>query len=379
MNDQQVDEKYCFIVEWYDQHAAFIRRYQLFYYVRDGTIEMFDIKNHRSFLKKTKVDSVGLSDLYIGSTVNILSRQLNFVDYGDDYTRSRLSHKKERTLGVIKPDAFSKMGQVLDEVYKNGFMITQMKMCKLTRDEAFEFYQEHQGKPFLDNLLNFVTSGPVVAFELMGESCVSNWRQLLGPTDSSAARKEYPRSIRAMFGKDTTENACHGSDSIASGVRELEFFFPSKGLGRQNTAKFTDCTCCIIKPHAVQAGNAGKIISKIMEAGFEISALQMFHMEKANAEEFYEVYKGVVQEYSSMVTELTSGPCIALEIRAQDAPKAFREMVGPSDPEIARHLRPRTLRAQFGVDKIRNAVHCTDLPEDGLLEVEYFFKVLDHC
>lgn len=69
-----------------------------------------------------------------------------------------------------------------------------------------------------------------------------------------------------------------------------------------------------------------------MEAGFEISALQMFHMEKANAEEFYEVYKGVVQEYSSMVTELTSGPCIALEIRAQDAPRTFREMVGPSDP-----------------------------------------------
>lgn len=79
-------------------------------------------------------------------------------------------------------------------------------------------------------------------------------------------------------------------------------------------------------------GLAGKIISSILEAGFEISMLEMFNMEKANAEEFYEVYKGVVQEYGSMVAELTSGLCLAMEIRAQNAPQAFREMVGPSDP-----------------------------------------------
>jgi nucleoside-diphosphate kinase len=66
-----------------------------------------------------------------------------------------------------------------------------------------------------------------------------------------------------------------------------------------------------------------------------------------------------------------------MEIRAQDAPKTFREFVGPSDPEVARRLRPRTLRALFGRTKAQNAVHCTDLPEDGLLEVEYFFKILD--
>ena len=74
-----------------------------------------------------------------------------------------------------------------------------------------------------------------------------------------------------------------------------------------------------------------------MEAGFEISMLQMFHMEKANAEEFYEVYKGVVQEYGAMVAELTSGPSIALEIRAQNAPQSFREMVGPADPVSSVH------------------------------------------
>uniref|UniRef100_A0A8D0GJ58 Nucleoside diphosphate kinase-like domain-containing protein n=1 Tax=Sphenodon punctatus TaxID=8508 RepID=A0A8D0GJ58_SPHPU len=85
------------------------------------------------------------------------------------------------------------------------------------------------------------------------------------------------------------------------------------------------------------------MIKTILDEGFEISALQMFNMERANAEEFYEIYKGVVAEY----------------------------------PEIARHLRPGTLRALFGKNKIQNAVHCTDLPEDGVLEVQYFFKILD--
>merc|ERR1712002_75462 len=105
-----------------------------------------------------------------------------------------------------------------------------------------------------------------------------------------------PMSIRARFGTDNTKNACHGSDSPASAARELEYFFPCKGQGRANTALFTDCTCCLIKPHCVMEGLAGSVINKIMDAGFNISTIQMFHLEKANAEEFFEVYKGVVQE-----------------------------------------------------------------------------------
>ena len=68
----------------------------MLYYVNDNTIEMFDIKNKRLFLKRTKLDNVHLSDLYIGSTLNILSRQLTFVDFGDDFTKQKLSSKTEK-------------------------------------------------------------------------------------------------------------------------------------------------------------------------------------------------------------------------------------------------------------------------------------------
>lgn len=368
-----------FLADWYDANAGIIRKYQLLYYAKDASVEMYDCKNRRTFLKKSKVDNIKLSDLYIGNTVNLYSRQLKFVDYGDEYTRKKLSCKKEKTFAMIKPDALDKLGPIIDMIHQRGFLITKLKMCQMSSGEVAEFYREHQDKPFFGTLIRFASSGPVVAFELVGDSAVSRWRETLGPTDSATARRDAPTSIRAKFGEDTTRNACHGSDSLDSAARELEFFFPTSGPGRKNTAKFSNCTCCIIKPHIVAAGLSGKIISSILEVGFEISALQMFCLDRANAEEFLEVYKGVVHEYASMVEEITEGPCIALEIRGhgENIPQQFREMVGPSDPEIARHLRPRTLRANYGVDKIRNAVHCTDLAEDGPLEVDYFFKLLD--
>lgn len=215
--------------------------------------------------------------------------------------------------------------------------------------------------------------------EILRDDAICEWKRLLGPANSGIARSEAPGSVRALFGTDGIRNAAHGSDTFESAAREMELFFPSSGgCGPANTAKFTNCTCCIIKPHAISEGMLGKILIAIRDACFEISAIQMFNMDRANVEEFYEVYKGVVSEYNDMVTELYSGPCVAIEIQQSNPTKTFREFCGPSDPEIARHLRPETLRAIFGKTKVQNAVHCTDLPEDGLLEVQYFFKILDN-
>ncbi|XP_030647528.1 nucleoside diphosphate kinase homolog 7 [Chanos chanos] len=373
-----MDERFAFLAEWYDPSAALLRRYQLLYYPRDGSVEMFDVKNQRTFLRRTKYDDIKLEHLFVGNRVNVFSRQLSLVDYGDQYTANKLGSKKERTLAMIKPDAVTKIGDIVQMIYDADLIVTKAKMTKLTWKQAADFYAEHQSKSFFNNLVQFVTSGPVVTMELMGDEAVSAWRKILGPTDSGVARKEAPSSLRARFGTDGTKNAGHGSDSLASAARELEFLFPSTpGCSTSNTATFSDCTCCVIKPHAVAEALTGKILNSITEAGFEISALQMFNMDRANAEEFLEVYKGVVTEYTGMVTELCAGPCVALEIRGTDAPRTFREFCGPADPEIARHLRPSTLRALYGKTKVQNAVHCTDLPEDGILEVQYFFKILD--
>ncbi|XP_037554217.1 nucleoside diphosphate kinase 7 isoform X1 [Nematolebias whitei] len=373
-----MEDRFAFLTEWFDPTAGLLRRYQLFYYPKDSSVAMYDVKNQRLFLRRTKCDDIHQEDLFVGNRVNVFSRQLNLIDYGDQYTANKLGSKKERTLALIKPDVVTKIGDVIDSIYSSNLIVTKAKMTKLTWSQAADFYVEHQSKPFFNNLVQFVSSGPVVAMELMGDEAMSIWRRLLGPADSAAARKEAPQSVRAQFGTDVIRNVGHGSDSLSAAARELEFFFPSTiGHGTSNTATFTDCTCCIIKPHAISEGLTGKILNSISAAGFEISALEMFNVDRANAEEFYEVYRGVVSEYPSMVTQLCSGPCMVLEIHGTDAPKTFREFCGPADPEIARHLRPNTLRALYGKDKVRNAVHCTDLPEDGVLEVQYFFKILD--
>ncbi|KAK2573756.1 Nucleoside diphosphate kinase 7 [Acropora cervicornis] len=343
------DERYAFLAEWYDSRAALMRKYQLLFYPNDRSVEMYDIKNRRLFLKRSLIDGLELHHLFIGAIINIHSRQLTITDYADQRTSNLLRNKNEKTLAMIKPDAVSQMGGIIDMIHQEGFHICEAKMVRLS-----------------SYLMEFVTSGPVVAMELKGANAIDKWRTLLGPTDSATARNEAPLSIRAKFGTDNTKNAAHGSDSSKSAEREIDFFFGGRTFIGKNTATFSDCTLCVIKPHAIIEGLTGKIISAITSKGFEISALQMYHLERANSEEFLEVYKGVVDEYKSMVEELCCGSCLAMEIRSQgDVPIAFRDFVGPPDPEIARHLRPGTLRAMFGNDKIKNSV-------------QYFFKVLDH-
>ena len=78
-------------------------------------------------------------------------------------------------------------------------------------------------------------------------------------------------------------------------------------------------------------------------------------------------------------SSLFDAQCVALEICGEQSVEKVRAFVGPFDPEVARHIRPQTLRARFGVDKLRNAVHCTDLPEDGVLEAEYVFQILKNA
>ena len=343
-------------------------------------MEMVDVKNRRMFLKKTRVDGLKLENLYVGGTVTIHSRQLHIVDFADEFTKKTLGTSKEKTLVMVKPDAMVKMGEILDRALAEGFTLCNAEIRRLSREDAAEFYAEHRGKEFFERLMSLMTEGPVLAFEINGPDAVKRWREILGPTDPTDARRDYPRSVRAQFGANVTRNACHGSDSVEAAQRELNFFFGTKPRNgsRTTTATFKDTTLGLVKPHAVASGLLGKIVAETVSlgSGLSISALKMRHMEKINAQEFLEVYKGVVKEFPNMVEELISGPCVAMEISGTSAHDDFRKLVGPPDPEIARHLRPDTLRAKFGVDKIKNAVHCTDLPEDAPLEVEYFFKIL---
>lgn len=139
---------------------------------------------------------------------------------------------------------------------------------------------------------------------MTGPNAVAKWRELLGATDPAVAKSSSPLSVRAKFGLDKTRNAAHGSDSPASAARELEQFFggpaPSganaglaPGLRLASSAQLCDSALVLVKPHAVLAGQAGRIVNYLQSpGGFTVTAAAIYFLDKANAEEFLAVYKG---------------------------------------------------------------------------------------
>lgn len=248
-------------------------------------------------------------------------------------------------------------------------------MIKFTPETASQFYSEHVGKPFYHGLVDFMTSDVCIGMELVRENAISHWRNVIGPTNPQEAKSSAPNSIRAQFATENPRNAVHGSDSVVSAKREIDLVFGA-GTSFKTTALLNNCTGAIIKPHAVKSGQAGLIIDQILEEGFEISAMEMFNIDLPTSEEYFEVYKGVLPEFLPMIEHMTTGPCIVLEVRQENVVPAFRKLCGPHDPEIAKHLRPETIRAKHGLDRVQNAIHCTDLPEDGVIDCEYFFSIM---
>merc|ERR1711904_266023 len=247
----EYNERYAFDVDWFDHSAGLVRKYQLVYYPKDSQIEMFDIKNRRTFLKKCEYPSVSLGDLYIGATISIYSRQLKGVEYSDEYTANKLAPKQEKTLGIIKPDAYAHLGKVIDTIVAAGLQVSEARMTKLTPDQVEEFYEELRGTNDFGKMVSFMASDAITCLEIVGENCVQRWNEIIGPADANEARSVAPQSIRAAFGADLIQNAVHGSADKAAAARELEFFFGPNSKPFAPTAVLDTCTLCIIKPHAL--------------------------------------------------------------------------------------------------------------------------------
>ncbi|HEV7807534.1 MAG TPA: nucleoside-diphosphate kinase [Solirubrobacteraceae bacterium] len=130
----------------------------------------------------------------------------------------------ERTLILVKPDAFARhlTGDVIARFERKGLQLAALKMMTLDQATARNHYGEHEGKPFFDALVSFITSGPIVAMILEGPSAIDAARQLIGVTDGVRAA---PGSIRGDYALEVRRNLVHGSDSAESAAREIKIFF----------------------------------------------------------------------------------------------------------------------------------------------------------
>lgn len=132
--------------------------------------------------------------------------------------------KTNRTFTMIKPDAVANghIGAILDQITKAGFKIVALKYTSLTAEKAGEFYAVHNGRPFYDALVSFMSSGPIVAAILEKDNAIADFRQLIGATDPAKAEEG---TIRNRFAKSIDANAVHGSDSDENADIEGNFFF----------------------------------------------------------------------------------------------------------------------------------------------------------
>ena len=135
----------------------------------------------------------------------------------------------ERTLSIIKPDAVAKnvIGEIYSRFEKAGLRIIASRMEHLSAEKAGEFYSVHRERPFYNDLVEFMTSGPVVIQALEGENAIAKHRDVMGATNPADAA---PGTIRADFAQTVDENAVHGSDGPDTAKAEIEFFFGSDGV-----------------------------------------------------------------------------------------------------------------------------------------------------
>jgi len=131
----------------------------------------------------------------------------------------------ERTLILVKPDAFARnlTGEIIARFERKGLRLVALQQMTMTRELAARHYAEHEGKPFYDELVEFITSGPLVAMVLEGEQAVAAARQVIGATNPLEATTG---SIRGDYAIAVGQNMVHGSDSTASAAREVGLFFP---------------------------------------------------------------------------------------------------------------------------------------------------------
>jgi nucleoside-diphosphate kinase len=134
----------------------------------------------------------------------------------------------ERTLILVKPDAFSRRltGEIIARFERKGLRLVALKQMRMQRELAEKHYAEHKGKPFYEELVTFITSGPLVAMVLQGEKAVEAARQVIGATNPIQAA---PGSIRGDFATEVGKNLVHGSDSLQAAAREVQLFFPALG------------------------------------------------------------------------------------------------------------------------------------------------------
>ncbi|KAH9577506.1 protein of unknown function DUF1126 [Trypanosoma melophagium] len=338
------DPRLAFFCEKHDDISHLTRHFVLLFYYEDQSIEMREMPNNTLHLKRTPFPHMKKDDFNIGAVLTIFGGIVTLTAYADEVTRELCESKSESTVVLLGESLLSQVGRCLAILTEEcGFTISAMQMT-WAMDDAQSTY----GLPA----------------ELIGGRVVV----------VKCARADAMKKGIAYMNRVPGAHAARNEEESKRWVQLLD------QARRQPVAIFNDyrSTVVIIKPHALRKQAGGSIIQQLMDVtGFELTALMLVNLSSRVVDEFLQPYKGVLPDFVETASALT-GPVWILQLVSLndgvDAVSTVREACGPFDPFIAKELRPKTIRAIFGVNRAENAVHCCDLPEEGPLYAEFFFK-----
>ncbi|KAL0233770.1 hypothetical protein PCE1_002276 [Barthelona sp. PCE] len=350
--------RYSFLTRHYDERAALYRQYVLNFFLEDNSVELFDMKSKKLFLRRTQYPKLQQNALFIGNRVNIYGRQLEIMDFGDQATR-RLFATTDCGALIVLPHAYHSLPELINRIGQ------QLQMIDIF---SFECNDE-----IVKELLSDQTPRNLqTRMEVFRGHCHC---VVVKGTKSQEVLESIASHLIADFGFDSRHYGYHVIPQLRF---DADVSFVKKA---PSGVKHRNSTCVVIKPHAFLQNFAGPIMNDLMGSAFRITAIRTLVLEPTHAYEFLEVYRNVLPYYEEIHQELINGPCIAMEVQLpegtnRDVVSTIRQFVGPRDSEIAKKVAPDSIRAKYGVDHVLNAVHTTDLEEDGFTDIEYLFKVL---
>ena len=233
-----------------------------------------------------------------------------------------------------------------------GFTLGRARLVALTDLQAATLLDPLRGRPSHQARVAELTTGPTLVMELVRGDAVALWSRIVGQGEEERVGEEGDEGDE---GEEMEERrvVARGSSSVEEARRELGVLFASTPSPLLRPApswhQGAPSTCLIIKPHAMAA--AGALLEALQEEGLTLLALHTFLLTFQQAEEFLEVYKGVVEEYGEMVKQLSSGQCMVVQVgeaegRGESVVHRVRELCGPPDPSTAKLIRPKSLRAR---------------------------------
>ncbi|XP_009814995.2 thioredoxin domain-containing protein 3 [Gavia stellata] len=299
----------------------------------------------------------------VQDSVEDASRQLAF--FFPNFDKKKTDQKVEKTLALIRPSLLKeRRHSIMQRIKDDGFKIAMQKEIILSEEQTREFYKEHENQDYFPVLLEQMTSGPTLVLALTRENAIAHWRDLLGPKAVEEAKKEKPNSLRAKYAVSNIPiDQLHGSSTPDDAQKELQFFFPQEH------------TLALIKPAAAKK-HKDDIMQKVKDAGFAISKIKEEALTREMATQFYKDHKGK-PFFEQLVTCMTEGPSVIMILTKENAVEEWRQLMGPTDPEVAKETSPESIRAQFAQDILSNAVHGSSNREHALKSIECVFGEID--